>query len=190
MEQSSQKTLTLRLVKMAMLIAIAIVLVLLIHLPIIPAVSFLEYDPADIPIIIGGFAFGPVAGIILTVVTAVLQGITVSAGSGFYGIIMHIISTLALVLVSSLIYYKHKTKKRAIVGLACGTGAMIIVMFFANLAITPVYMNITMGITIDAAHELVWTLMPSILLFNLIKAGVNSIVTFFLYKRVSNFLHR
>ena len=44
---------TVRLAKMAMLVAISIVLVALIHVPIFPAVAFLEYDPADIPILIG-----------------------------------------------------------------------------------------------------------------------------------------
>ncbi len=81
-----------KLVTMAILVAISIVLVFLVHLPLIPAVPFLEYDPADIPILIGAFAYGPVAGIILTVVTSVIQGMTVSASSGAYGIIMHIIA--------------------------------------------------------------------------------------------------
>lgn len=84
---------TLKLVKMGMLVAISIVLVYIIHVPIFPAVPFLEYDPADIPILIGTFAFGPVAGFILTFVTSVIQGLTVSSGSGIYGIIMHIIAT-------------------------------------------------------------------------------------------------
>lgn len=42
---------------MGMLVAIAIVLVYFIHFPIFPAVAFLEYDPADIPILMGTFAF-------------------------------------------------------------------------------------------------------------------------------------
>ena len=40
---------TTKLAKMAMLVAVSIVLVALIHFPIFPAVAFLEYDPADIP---------------------------------------------------------------------------------------------------------------------------------------------
>ena len=108
---------TVRLAKMGMLVAIAIVLVYFIHFPIFPAVAFLEYDPADIPILMGTFAFGPVAGILLTVVTAVIQGVTVSAASGLYGIIMHIISTSTLVIVAGVIYQKHKTRKTALIGL-------------------------------------------------------------------------
>ena len=66
---TNQKTNSAKIAKMAMLVAISIVLVMVIHLPIFPAVAFLEYDPADIPILVGAFAFGPVAGLILTVVT-------------------------------------------------------------------------------------------------------------------------
>ncbi len=50
---------TRKLTVMAMLTAISVLLVWLVHLPIIPAAPFLEYDPADIPVLIGAFAFGP-----------------------------------------------------------------------------------------------------------------------------------
>lgn len=179
---SDKRKNTVKLAKMAMLVAIAIVLVMLIHIPIFPAVYFLEYDPADIPILIGTFAFGPVAGVGLTVVASVIQGVTVSAASGAYGIIMHILATAALTVTAGLIYSKNKTKKRAIIGLALGSLAMIIVMFFANMVITPLFT----GMPLDA----VMGLMPFILLFNLVKAGINSIVTFLLYKRISPFLHK
>ena len=167
---------------MGMLVAIAIVLVYFIHFPIFPAVAFLEYDPADIPILMGTFAFGPVAGILLTVVTAVIQGVTVSAASGLYGIIMHIISTSTLVIVAGVIYQKHKTRKTALIGLVCGVLAMTIVMIGANMIITPLFMGVP--------RNVVWQLMPFIAGFNAIKAGINGIVTFLLYKRISGFLNR
>ena len=107
---------TLKIVKMGVMVAISVALVYLIHFPIFPAVSFLEYDPADIPILIGTFAFGPLAGLVLTVVTSVVQGLTVSAGSGLYGILMHVIATGVLVSVSGGIYHKNKTRKTAVIG--------------------------------------------------------------------------
>ena len=171
-----------RLAKMAMLVAISIVLVALIHFPIFPAVAFLEYDPADIPILLGTFAFGPVAGILLTVVTALLQGLTVSAASGAYGIIMHIIATATLVIVAGLIYSRKKSKERAIIALVAGTFAMALIMVVANMIITPLFMGVP--------REMVWSLMPFIILFNMLKAGINSVVTFLVYKRISPFLHR
>ena len=173
---------TLKLAKMGMLVAVSIVLVYFIHFPIFPAVAFLEYDPADIPILIGTFAFGPVAGVLLTVVTAVIQGLTVSAASGLYGILMHIIATSTMVLVAGIIYKKNKTRKGAIIGLVCGVIAWIIVMIGANLVITPLFMGVPRAV--------VWDLMPFIAAFNGIKAGVNAIITFLLYKRISGFLHR
>lgn len=173
---------TVRLAKMGMLVAISIVLVYFIHFPIFPAVAFLEYDPADISILIGTFAFGPLAGILLTVVTSVIQGVTVSAASGLYGIIMHVISTSVLVLASGLIYKYNKTRKGAVIALLCGVAAMTLVMIGANMIITPLFMGVP--------RNIVWSLMPFIAGFNAIKAGINSVVTFLLYKRVSGFLHR
>ena len=173
---------TVRLAKMGMLVALSVVLVYFIHFPIFPAVAFLEYDPADIPILIGTFAFGPVAGVLLTIVTSVVQGVTVSAASGAYGIIMHIIATSVLVIVAGVIYKFNKTRKGAVIALICGTAAMAVVMIGANLIITPLFMGVP--------RSMVWDLMPFIVGFNAIKAGINSIVTFFLYKRISGFLHR
>lgn len=173
---------TLRLAKMGMLVAISIAMVYLIHFPIFPAVPFLEYDPADIPILIGTYAFGPAAGLLLTVVTSVIQGLTVSAASGIYGIIMHVIATSVLVLAAGAVYHHKKTRKSAILGLVCGMIAMALVMTIANLIITPLFMGVP--------RNVVWQLMPFIIGFNLIKAGINGLVTFLLYKRISSFLHR
>lgn len=173
---------TVRLAKMGMLVAISIVLVYFVHFPIFPAVPFLEYDPADIPILMGTFAFGPAAGVLLTVVTSVIQGVTVSAQSGLYGILMHIIATSVLALVAGIIYKKNKTRKGAIIGLVSGLIAMTIVMIGANLIITPIFMGVP--------RTLVWDLMPFIAGFNAIKAGINGIITFALYKSISGFLHR
>ena len=172
---------TVKLAKMAMLVAISLLLVN-IHFPIFPPIAFMEYDPADIPILIGTFAFGPAAGILITVVTALLQGFTVSAASGLYGILMHIIATGTYVLVAGFIYKFHKGKKSAVIALIAGTLAMTAIMEPANLTITPYFM----GVPVDA----VTALLPFIIAFNLIKAGVNDLITFLVYKRVSKFLHR
>lgn len=68
------------------------------------------------------------------------------------------------------------------IGLAAGTAAMAAVMVGANLIITPLFMGVT--------REVVWDLMAFIIGFNVIKAGINGLVTFILYKRISNFLKR
>ena len=180
---TNQQNKTQKLAKMAMLAAISLVLVLLIHFPIIPSAAFLEYDPADIPIFIGTFAFGPAAGVILTVVVSVIQGTTVSAGGQIWGIIMHIIATGSFAVAAGNIYKYNKTKKGAIIALLVGVIVMTVVMCGCNLIITPIYTGMP--------REAVMAMIPTAILpFNLIKAGINAVVTFILYKRISKFLHK
>lgn len=173
---------TIKLAKMGMLVAISVILVYLIHFPIFPTTPFLEYDPADIPIFIGTFAFGPLAGFTLTVVTAVVQGLTVSAAGGWFGILMHILATGSFVLVAGLIYRTSKTRKGAVIGMAAGTLTMTGMMAGANIVLDPIFY----GMPVEAVYKLI----PFIVGFNLIKAGANSVITFLLYKRISRFLHK
>ncbi len=173
---------TLKLAKMAMLVAISIVLVLLIHFPLFPSATFLEYDPADIPIFIGTFAFGPAAGVLLTVIVSVIQGTTVSASGQIWGILMHIAATGSFAIVAGSIYQRDKSRKSAVIALCVGVVVMSVVMCIANLIIIPIYS----GMPREAVAAMT---LPVILPFNLIKAGINAVVTFFLYKRISRFLH-
>jgi len=169
---------TRKLTIMAMLAALSVVLVYLIHFPIFPSAAFLEYDPADIPILIGTFAFGPVAGLILTVVASGIQALTVSAASGIYGFLMHVIATGTIVIVAGCIYKVNHTMKGAIISLVLGTLAWCAVMLIANHFITPAFMMVPTA-AVDAM------LFTVILPFNFIKAGANCLLTFLLYKTVS-----
>ncbi len=169
---------TRKLTVMAMLVAISVVLVYLIHVPIFPAADYLKYDPADIPILIGAFAYGPASGILLTVIASIVQGFTVSMDGGLYGILMHVIATSILVLVSCLFYRVKPTRAGQAAGLFCGTVAMGVVMMGANHLITPYFL----GAPVEMVDAI---LLPIILPFNLIKAGINSVITFLLYRTVS-----
>ena len=169
---------TRKLTTLAMLAALAIVLVALIHFPLVPAAPFLEYDPADIPIFIGTFLFGPAAGLALTAVVCVIQGVTVSAASGPIGIIMHFLATGTFVLLAGNLYRAHRTRKAALLGLAAGTLAMTAVMCVCNLVFTPLFMGSPVG-------EVVKLLLPAIIPFNLAKAAINNVITYLVYKPIS-----
>ena len=175
------KITTKQLTQMAVLAAMSILLVYLIHFPIFPAAAFLEYDPADIPIFIGAFMFGPLGGLILTAIVCVLQGVTVSSASGIIGILMHFFATGSFVLVAGNVYKKNRTRKGAVIALALGTVTMTITMALWNIAITPFFM----GIPVEAVLPMI---LPIIVPFNLIKAGINSVITFVVYKSVSKVL--
>lgn len=164
---------------LGMLAAISTVLVLFVHFPIFPTATFLEYDPADIPILIGTFLFGPWSGLLLTFVVCLIQGFTVSfAMGGMSGILMHLVATGAMVLVAGSIYQHGKSLKRAIVALIAGALTMTVVMIPCNLIITPAFT----GAPVNAVADM---LLPIIVPFNLIKAGANCLVTFFVYKPIS-----
>ncbi|MDR1952952.1 MAG: ECF transporter S component [Clostridiales Family XIII bacterium] len=173
---------TVKLTKMGMLVAISVVFSF-IHFPILPTAPFLEYELSDIPILVGGFVFGPVAGLVIAVVSILLHDLIAGSSSGPYGTIMHIIAVGVCVLVSAFIYKKKKTKKGACIALCAGGLAMTAVMLPANLVITPLFM----GLPISAVREM---LLPAILPFNLIKAALNAVIVYIFYKMVSPFLHR
>lgn len=176
---SSQKT--AKLVKMAMLGAMSLVLVLLIRIPFPPA-PFLVYDPADIPIFIGTFAFGPLAGLLITVVVSFIQAFALG-GDGIIGFAMHVFATGSFVLLAGNIYKADKTKKGAVTALVCGILVMVVSMLVWNAFITPIYMGVERSAVLGM-------LVPVILPFNLLKAGINSIVTFITYKAIAKHLHK
>lgn len=174
---------TRKLTTMALLTALAVVLVSVIHFPLVPAAPFLEYDPADIPIFIGTFLFGPAAGLALTAAVSVIQGLTVSAASGPIGIVMHFLATGTFVLIAGSLYRARRTRAAALLGLAAGTLAMALVMCGCNLIFTPLFMGQPVGTVVEM-------LLPAILPFNLAKAAINSVVTYFIYKPVSRLVFR
>ena len=144
------------------------------------AATFLQYDPADVPILIAAFAFGPVAGILVTVLASFIQAFFLG-GDGIYGFLMHVIATGILVTVASTLYRKFHTRTGAIIGLLLGTFAMGVGMMIANHFITPFYMG--------APTEMVDAMLVTVILpFNLLKAGINSVVTFLVYKSVSKYI--
>jgi ECF transporter S component (folate family) len=179
MEVFTVKFTTRRLTRLSMLAAIAIVLIILnFPIPIFP--PYLKYDFADVPILISSFAFGPVAGVMVTLVASAIQAFVVTA-DGIYGFLMHAIATSSLAIVAGLVYHLWHTKKGAITALVLGTITMTAVMMLMNHIVTPIY-------TGWPTAEVDKLLLPQILPFNLLKAGVNSIITFFVYKVVSRYI--
>jgi riboflavin transporter FmnP len=180
--QTQVKSRTLKLAKMALMIAVSVICSF-IHFPILPMAPFLEFEVSDIPILVAAFAFGPIPGLVVAVVSILLHDLMMGPTSGPYGMIMHIIAAATLVLVAGFLYQKFKTKKGALISLIVGGLCMAAVMGPANLLITPIFMG--------APIEVVVAMLPTIIIpFNLIKVAIICVVVFFLYKRISPFLHK
>lgn len=178
-----------REVTVGIMSALAVALVYLIHMPIIPSLPFLEYDPADIPIFIVTVLFGWQWGLAMTAVVSVLQGITVSAGSGWIGIVMHIFATGSFVLVSGLVerlVSRFVGKKNTAgpfgfgrnagsvaISFVAGLIGMLAAMLLWNYVFTPIYMGLPRAAVVE--------FLPLIMLFNLIKGGANAAVAYVVF---------
>ncbi len=160
-----------KITMIAMLTALAYVAMLLIKIPV---VLFLNYEPKDTVIVIGGFIFGPVPSFIISFVVSLIEMITVSS-TGYIGAIMNLISTCAFACTAAYIYKKKHDMKGAVIGLIAGTLTMVGVMLLWNYLITPLYMKTSRA---DVAAMLIPVFLP----FNLIKGTVNTALTLLIYK--------
>ena len=170
-----------KLVRLALLSALSILLMMVIRFPIIPSAPFLEYEPGDVPALIGAFLYGPGAGLLITAVVSLIQAITVSAGSGWIGAIMHMVATGTMVLVAGFIYQRMHTFKGAVIALLAGSVGMTLVMIPLNLFFTTRFL----GVPVEAVKAMI---VPIIIPFNLIKAVGNSALTVLVYKSVARVL--
>ena len=165
---------TKKLTIMAMLCALAYIAVVVIHFPLVPAVPFLEYEPKDVIIVIGGFLFGPLSAACIAVIVSFIELITISS-TGIIGLIMNILSTVAFVCPAAWAYRKNHTMSGAITGLISGTILLTAVMVLWNYLITPIYMGYP-------REAVVVLLIPAFIPFNLLKGAINTALTLLIYK--------
>ena len=170
-------------VTIAMLCALAYAVMFFSRsLPPLVAMPPLKYDPKDIFIIIGGFFFGPLVTVGMSVIVSLVEMITVST-TGPYGLLMNIVSTCAFAFPAAVIYKKFRSIKGAVGGLVFGVAFMVGAMMLWNYIITPLY--------IKAPREIVaGMLIPVFLPFNLLKGSLNAALTMALYKPLSGALRK
>lgn len=168
------------LCSMAMLTAIAIVADILIRIPNIG--GFLTYEPKDVVLTIGGFIFGPVAGILMALVVCLIEMVTIST-TGIIGFVMNFLASGVFIGVASIIYFKKKNLSRAIIGLVASTLSLIVVMLLWNYIMTPIFF----GMPREAVLEM---FLPLLIPFNAIKGTLNSALTLLLYKGVVTALRK
>ena len=166
-----KKSNTKKMVLLAMFSAIAYIIVALIRIPV---VMFLSYEPKDVIISVCGFLFGPLSSAIVSLIVSLVEMFTIS-DTGPIGALMNFLSTCSFACTAAFIYKKIHTGAGALLGLACGSVAMIAIMLLWNWLITPMYM----GAPREAVEAM---LVPVFLPFNALKAGLNTAITLFVYK--------
>ena len=189
---------TKELALMGMFGALAAVLMLFeIPLPFI-APSFYGLDFAEVPILIGTFSMGPMAGVIMEVVKILVKLILKPTTTGFVGEFANMVMSCAMILPAGMIYYLKKTRSGAMTAMAVGTVSMAVVGVVMNaLVMIPFYSNfmpidtiIEMGAAVNPAVCSIWSLaIICVGPFNLIKGFAASLITALVYKRISILIH-
>ena len=185
------------LVKTALLGAIAFVLMFLeISVPIVP--MWLKLDFSDLPALLAGFALGPVSGMIVQVIKVLLFLLFKGSMSGCIGELGNLLMGISLVLPASLIYARNKSRKNAVIGMLVGLVCMTIASGLTNYyLLIPVYSKM---MVIEAILNMCKELNPAMdsvaaycymaaMPFTALKAGIDCIVVFLLYKKLSPLLH-
>jgi riboflavin transporter FmnP len=150
------------------------------HFPSPLAFSFLRYDPKDVIILLGGFLYGPIAALSVSVVVSLIEMVTVSP-EGPFGLLMNIVSTCSLVLPATIIYSKRKTLGGAAIGLAVGIVSVTGVMALFNYMIVPLYSPVPREVVAGM-------LLPVFVPFNLFKGITNAVLTIVLFKPLATAL--
>ncbi len=194
-EQNKKFNKTRLIAGCGMLTAAAVVLQYLeVPIPFIP--SFIKLDFSDLPELIGAFAYGPVAGILIALVKNIVH-LAVSQ-SGYIGELSNFILGAVFAGVAGIIYKYNKTMKGALVGGIVGAIAMAALSFPSNLFIVyPFYYNFMPKEVVLQAYQAIVPSMKSIeqslLVFNvpftLIKGLFCVIISMLIYKPLSPILH-
>lgn len=195
----NERLLTTRnVVLMGMFSALGAVLMLFeIPLPFI-APSFYGLDLAEVPMLVGTFALGPVAGAVMEVVKILIKLVLKPTSTGFVGEFANLAIGCALVVPAGIIYQINRTKKGALYGMAAGTvimsmagvaiNALVMLPFYSNFM--PLENIIAAGAAINPFVSNIWTFaIICVGPFNVVKGVAVSLITWLVYKRVSVIIH-
>ena len=165
-----------------------------IPIPIIP--SFIKLDFSDLPALIGAFAYGPVAGIIIELVKNLIH-MAVSQ-SGYVGELSNFMLGAVFTGVAGLVYMKNKSKRGAFIGGLVGAVCMALASFPLNEYIVyPFYYNFMDKAAVLGMYQVILPSVRSIeealLIFNvpftLIKGLICVGISMIIYKPLSAVLH-
>jgi riboflavin transporter FmnP len=154
-----------------------------------PGAPWLKIDASDVPVLIGGFALGPWAGLVVLFIKNFMFCILRFSQDELLGMPMNLLATASMLFVSSWIYHRNKSWQNALLALTAGITCSMALMALANYFVLPVYLRLfAPHIPVPGGRELSGVILATILPFNGVKGLLNGILTFLIYKRVSSFL--
>ena len=177
----------------------AILMALEFPIPFFP--PFLKMDFSELPVIIGGYIMGPLAGFVVILIKVGLNFFINGTTTMGVGELSNLLCSVFYMVPAVLLYNRKKTKKNAGRSLIFGTLVVSIYAIFNNyFLIFPIYMKV-MGLKMADIVKMSSMVNPlikdpftlfaiGIVPFNLIKYSVASIITFIVYKKIKNIIFR
>lgn len=186
------------MVQIGMLGAVSVVL-MMFEFPLWFAPGFYKIDLSEVPVLIGTFAMGPVAGVMIELIKVILHLLLKGTTTAGVGDASNFLIGCSLILPAGIIYKRIKSRKGALIGMAAGTLILITIGSFLNaFVLLPVYAKafglpmetlVGMGSAVNPAITNVTTfVLLAVAPFNLLKGVVVSVITYGLYKYVSPIL--
>ena len=197
--KSTERIMTTRKIAMiGMLSAIAGIL-MMIEFPLPFAPSFYELDFSELPVLIGAFAFGPLAGVMIEFCKILIHLLLHGTNTAFVGDLANFVVGCSFVLPASFIYLFKKSKKNALAACIAGTLAMTVVGTWLNAVyLLPKYAQmfgmpldslVAMGTAVNPRINGVTTfVILAVAPFNLLKGALISAATMLIYKKISPLL--
>lgn len=191
---------TRKITMIGMFSAVAAILHML-DFPVPFAPFFYKLDFSELPALIGAFAFGPVAGVMIEFCKILLKLLFKNTSTAFVGDMANFVIGCSFLVPASIIYLFRKSKKTAVIGCVAGTlcmtvfgtafNAVYLIPAFSRLYGMPIEAIIAMGTEINPAINNVVTLVIfAVAPLNLLKGSSVSLVTLLVYKKLSPVLKK
>jgi riboflavin transporter FmnP len=183
------------LTAMALLSALATVL-MLFDVPLFFLPNFYQVDFSEVPVLIGAFALGPVAGIVIELMKILINLVIQGSDTAGIGEIANFILGCTFVVPAAAIYHWKRSRKFAILGMGIGTVAFIaagcllnaylLLPTYAKVFGAPIGSLIAVGTAVNPHINGMFTfILFAVAPFNLIKGLAVSIITILIYKYIS-----
>lgn len=182
-------------VQIGMLAAISVVL-MLFEIPLPFAPSFYEIDFSEVPVLIGAFTMGPLAGAAIEFVKILLNLVITGTDTAGVGEIANFLIGCSLCVPAAFIYKRKRTRNGALVGMTVGTILMVIAGCFINAYVMLPAYSAAFGLPIDSLVQMGTVVNPNITSlstfvvfavapFNLLKGVLVSLIVLLIYKKIS-----
>lgn len=178
--------------------AVSAILMIFGEIPLLFAPSFYKLDFSELPILIGTYAFGPAAGVMMEFIKIVLKLLFKGTSTAFVGELANFAVGCSFIITASVIYSFKKNKKGAIFASVGGTlaltvfgtafNAIYLLPAFSKLYGMPLEVILDMGVKVNPLvkpGDIISFVVACVAPLNLIKGIANSVVTLLVYKPLS-----